>query len=152
LTIHENGQTLTYSVTGNVAGDVLTLSSDNKGGTDIYLVPPQERWISCLSGGWSAASDWVSGGVASSADDAVINNSSAVTVNGAAVAHSLGLNNSDLTISGSLSLGTSLTIDGSTLSIQGGSVSAQSIISDSGGQIVGYGTVDGAINGGINLF
>src|SRR5262249_24142067 len=98
LTIHENGQTLTYFVTGNVAGDVLTLASDNNGGTDIYWVPPQESWISGLAGDWSAASDWVSGVVPTSADDAVINNSSAVTVNGAAVAHSLGLNNSDLTI------------------------------------------------------
>jgi hypothetical protein len=51
------------------------------------------------------------GAVPGSTDDAVINNSNAVTVNGTAVAHSLALNNSTLTVSSMLTLGTSLTVD-----------------------------------------
>ena len=68
---------------------------------------------------------------AGSTDDAVINNSSAVTVNGTAVAYSLTLDSSTLTVSGTLTLGTSLTVDdGAQLTLSGGTLSAQSITSD----------------------
>jgi GAF domain-containing protein len=69
----------------------------------------------------------LSGVVPGSTDDAVINTSYAVTVNGTAVAHSLTLNSSTLTVSGMLTLGTSLTLDGSELELSGGTLSAQSI-------------------------
>ena len=70
------------------------------------------NWITGTSGDWSTAADWESGVVPGSTDDAVINNSNAVTVNGTAVANSLTLDNSTLTVSGTLTLGTSLTVDG----------------------------------------
>ena len=114
LTINEtNGQHLTYNnVSGSVAGDSVTVASDNNGGTDVYWVQPPESWITGTSGDWSTGADWLSGVVPSSTDDAVINNSHSVTVNGTAVAHSLTLNTSALTVSGTLTLGTSLTLDG----------------------------------------
>ena len=54
-----------------------------------------QYWITGTSGDWSTAADWLSDAVPSSTDDAVINNSSAVTVNGTAVAYALALNNSN---------------------------------------------------------
>ena len=118
LTVNEtNGQQLIYNnVSGSVAGDTLTVASDNNGGTLVYWTQrasgDNANWITGTSGDWSTAADWVSGVVPGSTDNAVINNSNAVTVNGTAVAYSLTLNNSTLTVSGSLTLGTSLTVDG----------------------------------------
>ena len=84
-----------------------------------------QYWITGTSGDWSQAADWVSGVVPSATDDAVINNSTAVTVYGMAVAHSLTLNHSTLTDSGTLTLGTSLTVDaGSSLNLSGSTISA----------------------------
>src|ERR1700730_10018697 len=152
MTINEcNGQHLTYDVRGSVAGNILTVASDNNGGTDIYWTQPPESWITGTSGDWSTGADWLSGVSPTSTDDAVINNSSAVTVNGAAIAHSLTLNNSTLTVSGPLTLGTSLTVDGGAqLTLSGGTLSAQSITSVSGtygGYLYGHGTVNGAVSG-----
>ena len=158
LTINENnGQQLSYSVSGSVAGDILTVASDNNGGTDIYWSEPQPSvppvaasvyWITGASGDWSTGSDWLSGVAPSSTDDAVINNSFAVTVNGTAVAHSLAMNNSTLTVGGTLTLGTSLTLD-AVLVLSGGTLSAQSITCDSNtaSELRGYGTVSGAVSG-----
>jgi hypothetical protein len=103
-----------------------------------------QYWITPQTGDWSDAADWVSGIVPSSTDDAVIANSP-VTVDGTAVAESLTLNASYLTVSGSLSLGTSLALDGSTLALSGGTLSAQSIITNNSGFLTGYGTVSGAV-------
>jgi hypothetical protein len=108
-------------------------------------------WITGTSGDWSTAADWLSGVVPSSTDDVVINNTygtSNMTVDGTAVAHSLTLNSSELTVSGSLTLGTSLTLNsgsqGAELALAGGTLSAQSI---TGGEIIGYGTVSsGAVS------
>ena len=154
LTINEtNGQQLSYSVSGSVAGNILTVASDNNGGTDIYWSQSPKSWITGASGDWSTGSDWLSGASPTSTDDAVINNSYAVTVNGTAVAHSLTLNNSTLTLSGALTLGTSLTVDGGGLNLSGGTLSAQSIVSDSGtyGYLYGYGTVIGAVSGSVDI-
>ena len=71
-----------------------------------------QTWITYTAGDWSTAADWVSGMVPSATDDAVINNTNTATVNGTAVANSLTLDNSELTISGTLTLGTSLTLNG----------------------------------------
>jgi len=111
-----------------------------------------QYWITGTSGDWSTATDWMSGVVPGSTDDAVINNSDTVTVDGTAVAHSLALDSSILTVSGTLTLGKSLTLDGnSELLLSGGMLSTQSITSDSGteGQLVGYGTVSGAVSGDV---
>jgi VCBS repeat-containing protein len=111
-------------------------------------------WITGTSGDWSTAADWQSGVVPTSTDDAVINGSDDVTVDGAAVANSLTLNASELIVSGALTLGASLTIDGgSTLELSGGTVSAQSIVAGSGAQsqIEGYGAVSGAVSGYVDM-
>ncbi len=152
LTINEtNGQTLTYNnFNAAVAGDVLALKSDGAGGTDVSWVAPPDVWKTGVAGDWSTASDWQSGAVPASSGDAVINNSSSVTVNGAASANSLTLNNSTVAVSGSLTLATTLTLDGySILNMNGGAVSAQSIVaSDLAWQrITGYGAVSGAFTG-----
>ena len=107
-----------------------------------------QSWIVGTSGDWSTAAGWVSGAVPTSTEDAVINNSNAVTVDGTAVAHSLALDSSTLTLSGTLTLGTSLTVDGgSEIFMSGGSLSAQSIVTDNSGYILGYGTVGGDVIG-----
>jgi acyl-coenzyme A thioesterase PaaI-like protein len=155
LTINEtNGQQLTYdNVSGSVAGDILTVASDNNGGTNVSWVAPAESWNPGASGDWSTAADWQSGAVPTSTDDAVINNSSLVTVNGTAVAHSLTLDNSTLTVSGTLTLGASLTVDGdSSLTLSGGTLSAPSITSDNYGYLYGYGTVSGAVSGDVGIY
>ena len=85
-----------------------------------------------------------------STDDAVINNSNAVTINGIAAAHSLIVDNSHVTVSGTLTLGATLTVDGGAyLLLNGAAISAQSIVSDGGtdGFLTGYGTVSGAVSG-----
>jgi hypothetical protein len=89
--------------------------------------------------------------VPTSTDGAVINNSTAVTVNGTAVAKSLDLNSSQLTISGNLSVGSSIIIDGgSELIMNGGVLSAQTISSDTiNDYILGYGIVSGSVGSGI---
>jgi hypothetical protein len=105
-------------------------------------------WISGTAGDWSDASDWQSGVTPTSADGAVVNRSDSVTVNGTAAAYSLGLNSSNITISGSLSLGTSLTVDGgSEVFVSGGTLSAQSIVTDNSGYILGHGTISGDVIG-----
>jgi hypothetical protein len=115
-----------------------------------------QYWITGASGDWSTGADWLSGVSPTSADDAVINNSNSVTVNGTVAANSLAMNNSDLNVSGSLTLGTSITLDGSSqLSLSGGSVSAQSIVSDdvpyTSGSLYGYGTINAAVSGPIQI-
>src|SRR5580700_2844874 len=102
-----------------------------------------QYWNTGTAGDWSTAADWLSGIVPGSSDDAVINNSSAVTVNGTAVAHSLTLDSSTLTVSGTLTLGTSLTLAESYLNLSGGTLAAQSITGTGAPQLVGYGTVSG---------
>ena len=78
LTINEtNGQHLTYgNVTGSLAGDAVTVASDNEGGTVVYWgaapAVTTQYWIAGASGEWSDAADWVSGVVPGSTDDAVI--------------------------------------------------------------------------------
>jgi hypothetical protein len=106
-----------------------------------------QYWNTGTAGDWSTAADWLSGIVPGSSDDAVINNSSAVTVNGTAVAHSLTLDSSTLTVSGTLTLGTSLTLAESYLNLSGGTLAAQSITGTGAPQLVGYGTVSGAVTG-----
>ena len=87
-----------------------------------------------------------------STDGAVITNTSGVTVNGTAAAYSLTLDGSYLTVSGTLTLGTSLTVDDyARLTLSGGTLSAQSISSTSGGDLYGYGTVGGAVNGAVYI-
>ena len=104
-----------------------------------------QYWITGASGDWSTAADWVSGVVPGSTDGAVIANTSNVTVNGTAVAYSLTLDNSILTVSGTLTLGTSLTVDdGASLKLSGGTLSAQSISSNNDGYLSGYGTASGS--------
>jgi hypothetical protein len=166
LTINEtNGQHLTYNViNGGVAGNTVMVASDNNGGTLVYWVQPPESWITGRLGDWSTGADWLSGVAPSSTDDAVINNSTAVqagstavTVNGTAVAHSLALNDSNLTVSGTLTLGTSLTVDGNAeLKLSGGTLSAQSVTTDSGtfGSVFGYGTVSvsGPLSGNVGIY
>jgi hypothetical protein len=108
-----------------------------------------QYWITGRSGDWSTAADWVSGVVPGSTDGAVITNTG-VTVNGTAVAYSLTLDGSYLTLSGTLTLGTSLTVDdGAELTLSGGTLSAQSISSNNSGSLYGYGTVGGAVSGHI---
>jgi hypothetical protein len=129
LTINEtNGQQLTYNNvigTGSLAGHIVAVASDNNGGTLVYWTQTPDTWITGTAGDWSTAADWVSGVVPGSTDDAVLNNSTAVTVYGMAVAHSLTLNHSTLTDSGTLTLGTSLTVDaGSSLNLSGSTISA----------------------------
>ena len=109
-----------------------------------------QNWITPQTGDWSDAADWVSGVVPSSTDDAVIANSP-VTVDGTAVADSLTLNASYLTVSGSLTLGTSLALDGSTLALSGGTLSAQSIITNNSGFLIGYGTASSAVIGDVDI-
>ena len=78
LTINEtNGQQLTYNnVTGSLAGDTVTVASDNNGGTLVYWgaapAVTTQYWITGRSGDWSDAADWVSGVVPGSTDGAVI--------------------------------------------------------------------------------
>ncbi len=159
LTINEtNGQQLTYN---NVSvdipadeGDILTVASDNNGGTDVYWIPPPETWITGTSGDWSTAADWVSGVVPGSTDDVFVNDSSGVpiTVTGTATADSLSLNGSTLTVSGALTLGTSLIFnDDGELALDGGTLSAPSIAASNFGRLSGFGTVIGAVNGNIQI-
>ena len=111
-----------------------------------------QYWITGTSGDWSTAADWQSGAVPNSTDDTVINNSTAVTVNGTAVANSLTLDAAILTLGGTLTLGTSLTVDDTAqLQLIGGTLSAQSITSDNIGVISGYGTVSGAVSGRVDI-
>ena len=117
-----------------------------------------QDWITGAAGDWSDAVDWQSGVAPGSGDNAVINDSSAVTVTGSAVANSLALNNSTLTVSGSLTLGTTLNVTGNSgfLKLNGGALSAQTITSGSGtgatsGDLWGYGTIDGAVNGNVEI-
>jgi hypothetical protein len=127
------------ALTGGVAQD-LALQIDTT-----------QYWITGRSGDWSTAADWVSGVVPGSTDGAVITSSN-VTVNGTAVAYSLGLNNSTLTDSGTLTLGTSLTVDGgASFTLSGGTLSAQSISSSTAGYLSGYGTVGGAVSGAVRI-
>ena len=78
LTINEtNGQQLTYSnVSGSLAGDAVTVASDNNGGTLVYWgtapAATTQYWITGQSGDWSDAADWESGAVPGSTDGAVI--------------------------------------------------------------------------------
>ena len=94
--------------------------------------------------------------VPTATDDAVIDISNAVTVNGLAVANSLILNISTLTISGSLTIGTSLTFTGYSdeLILNGGTLSAQSIASPNpySGYIYGYGTINAALTGDMVIY
>ena len=111
-----------------------------------------QYWITGASGDWSTAADWVSGVVPGSTDGTVIANTSNVTVNGTAVAYSLTLDNSILTVSGTLTLGTSLTVDdGASLKLSGGTLSAQSISSNNDGYLSGYGTASGAVSGDVSM-
>ena len=88
----------------------------------------------------------------SSTDDAVISSSVGVTVNGTAVANLLTLDGSILTLSGMLTLGTSLIVDdGAQLQLNGGTLSAQSVSSNSNGSLSGYGTVGGAVSGDVDI-
>jgi hypothetical protein len=160
LTINEtNGQHLVYNnVSANAAGEPVAIASDNNGGTLVYWAQPPESWITGAAGDWSDAADWQSGVAPGSDDNAVINDSSAVTVMGWAVASSLALNNSTLAVSGSLTLGTTLNITGNSgfLKLNGGALSAQTITSGSGtgatsGDLWGYGTIDGAVNGNVEI-
>ena len=81
LTVNEtNGQQLIYNnVSGSVAGDTLTVASDNNGGTLVYWgsapAVTTQNWITYQSGDWSDAADWVSGVVPGSTDSAAIANS-----------------------------------------------------------------------------
>jgi hypothetical protein len=102
-----------------------------------------QTWITGTSGDWSTVAGWVSGTVPSATDDAVINNTNTVTVNGTAVANSLTLDNSEVTISGTLTLGTSLTLDGGTdqFLLNGGTLAAQSITSNGLSEFIGFGTI-----------
>ena len=157
LTINEtNGQQLIYNnVSGNVAGDTVNVASDNNGGTDVYwgtAPATTTQWISGTAGDWSDAADWSRAWCPTSTDDAVISSSMAVTVNGTAVANSLTLDASILTVSGTLTLGTSLTVDdGAQLTLSGGTLSAQSISSNNNGYLSGYGTVSGAVSGDVDI-
>ena len=78
-----------------------------------------------------------------------------VTVSGTAAAYSLTLDGAyatTLTLSGTLTLGTSLTADDyATLALSGGTLSAQSISSNNAGYLSGYGTVGGAVSGGVSM-
>ena len=164
LTINEtNGQQLTYNnVSGSVAGDIVTVASDNNGGTLVYwtTAPVTDSWNSGTTGDWSQGADWSLGVVPTSTTDAVINNadgSADVTVNGTAVANSLTLNNSEVVVSGTLTLGTSLTLESGTsqaeLALNGGSFSAQSVVSANGeGVIGGYGTLNSAVSGYVLIY
>jgi probable HAF family extracellular repeat protein len=148
----------------NSNGDIVGYGENSSGLTEAFLLTPvapmataPESWITGTLGDWSTGVDWLSGVVPSSTDDAVINSSTGVTVNGTAVAHSLALNDSTLTVSGTLTLGTSLTVDGNAqLTLSGGAMSAQSITSDSGtfGSVFGYGTVkvSGAVSGNVGIY
>ena len=153
LTINEtDGQQLTYNnVTGSLAGAAVTTASDNEGGTLVYwstAPATSQYWVTGASGDWSDAADWQSGAVPGSTDGAVITGSYGVTVDGTAAAYSLTLDESYLTVSGTLTLGTSLTVDDSaTLTLSGGTLSAQSISSNDGGYLSGYGTISGAVSG-----
>ena len=163
LTINEtNGQQLTYGVTGNLASYAVTAASDNKGGTLVYwgTAPAMttQYWVAGAAGDWSDAADWVSGVVPGSTDNAVIAYTSGyvapwVTVDGTAVAYSLTLDGySTLTVSGTLTVSTSVTVDGGTLAMlamAGGTLSAQSISSNNTGYLSGYGTIGGAVSGGV---
>jgi Bacterial Ig-like domain/RTX calcium-binding nonapeptide repeat (4 copies) len=116
-----------------------------------------QYWITGTSGDWATGADWLSGVSPKSTDDAVINNSNAVTVNGTAVANSLTLNNSEVVVSGTLTLGTSLTLESGTsqaeLALNGGSFSAQSVVSANGeGVIGGYGTLNSAVSGYVLIY
>ena len=59
-----------------LAGDAVTVASDNNGGTLVYWstapAATTQYWITGASGDWSDAADWVSGVVPGSTDDAVI--------------------------------------------------------------------------------
>jgi hypothetical protein len=107
-------------------------------------------WITGTAGDWSTASDWLSGAVPTSTDDVVINNSTAVTVNGTAAADSLILNSSQITVSGSLAVGTSLTLNSasgqSEVVLNDGSLSTQSIVL-SNGVLAGNGVITGVVSG-----
>lgn len=111
-----------------------------------------QYWINGTAGDWSDAADWLSGVVPISTDAAVISSSMDVTVNGTAVANSLTLAGSILSLSGTLTLGTSLIVDdGAQLQLIGGTLSAQSISSDNNGSFSGYGTVGGAVSGDVDI-
>jgi 20S proteasome alpha/beta subunit len=106
----------------------------------------QTNWVTGVSGDWSTASDWLSGAVPTPIVDTVINNSNSVTLDGAAVAHALTLDNSDLTVSGTFTLGTSLTLDSlSELDLSGGVLSAQSIEVGASGHFLGNGTISSPV-------
>ena len=106
----------------------------------------ETNWVTGVSGDWSTASDWLSGAAPTAIVDAVINNSNSVTLDGAAAAHALTLDNSDLAVSGTFTLGASLTLDGvSELDLSGGVLSAQSIEVGASGHFLGDGTISGPV-------
>src|SRR5271170_246981 len=75
-----------------------------------------------------------------------------LAVSGNAAAYSLTLDSSTLSVSGALTVGTSLSVnDDSTLALNGGTLSAQSISSNSYASFSGYGAVSGALSGGVYM-
>ena len=76
-----------------------------------------DSWLTGTAGDWSTASDWVSGVVPTLITDAIINDSNAVTLDGAAIANSLTLDNSNLSVGGMLTLSGTLTIDSGAIEI-----------------------------------
>ena len=155
LTINEtNGQHLTYNVTGSISGTP-TIAADGAGGTNVYW-PLTVSWTPGMAGDWSTWANWSPEVVPTSIDDAVIDNSDAVTVNGTAVANSLTLDSSQLVVSGTLTISTSLTLDGDNteLTLSGGTLSAQSITIGTDGNfgvLSGYGTISAAISGDVDI-
>ncbi len=156
-----SGQSITYTVEGSVAGSVAHATSDGAGGTVINWVPA-EAWLGG-PGSWTGASQWAGNNPPTLTDDVFVTNvgsgtsGAGVTVYSgvAAVAQSLSLKGSNLTVYGALNIGGGLNLASSTLSLAGGTVSAGAGIAGSSpsdqGLIFGYGSVSGTIGAGVTL-
>jgi hypothetical protein len=109
---------------------------------------PATHWQSAASGDWASAASWTASGTGgpTSSEAAVIDASGAYTVSidGAAVAHSLTVNAAGATVvdSGSLTLGGALTVDAGTFELDNGNLQAASIaIAAAGTFLIEHGNI-----------
>jgi hypothetical protein len=115
-------------------------------------------WQNPVSGNWTTAADWSTGAVPTASSDVTIavSGSYTVTINSAAAAHSLTIDDAGATVldSGTLTLGTTLSVAAGTLSLASGGVISGGTISigDAGTLLSTGGTLAGmTIEGPLTL-
>jgi hypothetical protein len=129
LTIRQtNGQDLTLTVRGHLAGDVLSLTDDGQGGTIVAWTLPSYASVVGANGDWNDPNQWKDQIVPSPAgSNDVTLNSSTLTAAEAIGANSLILNDSTLTVEAGLAVHHAIKLFGSSLVASGGAISAESV-------------------------